>query len=75
MGALGQAGGKSGNCSMVNMSGSSMGKVGSSVDCSTGGKVVGTSSGNGRLVSGDDRSVRVGDQVGVQQSSRWLQLQ
>ena len=52
-----------------------MGKVGSSVDCSTGGKVVGTSSGNGGLVGGDDRSVRVGDQVGVQQSSRWLQLQ
>ena len=60
MGALGQAGGKSGNCSMGNMSGSSMGKVGSSVDCSTGGKVVGTSSGNGGLVGGDDRSVRVG---------------
>ena len=60
---------------MGNMSGSSMGKVGSSVDSSTGGKVVGTSSGNGGLVGGDDRSVRVGDQVGVQQSSRWLQLQ
>ena len=59
--------GKSGKCSM--------GKVGTSVDSSTGGKVVGTSSGNGGLVSGDDRSVRVGDQVGVQQSSRWLQLQ
>ena len=67
--------GNSGNCSMGNMSGSSMGKVGSSVDSSTGGKVVGTSSGNGGLVGGDDCSVRVGDQVGVQQSSRWLQLQ
>ena len=32
MGALGQAGGTSGNCTMGNMSGSSMGKVGSSVD-------------------------------------------
>ena len=30
---------------------------------------------NGGIVGGDDRSVRVGDQVGVQQSSRWLQLQ
>ena len=50
-----------------------MGKVGSSVDSSTGGKVVGTSSGNGGLVGGDDRSVRVGDQVGVQQSSLKLQ--
>ena len=67
MRALGEAGGKSRKCSM--------GKVGTSVDSSTGGKVVGTSSGNGGLVGGDDRSVRVGDQVGVQQSSRWLQLQ
>ena len=30
---------------------------------------------NGGIVGGDDRSVRVGDQVGVQQSSWWLQLQ
>ena len=59
--------GKSGKCSM--------GKVGNSVDSCTGGKVVGTGSSNGGLVGGDDRSVRVGDQVGVQQSSRWLQLQ
>ena len=57
--------GNSGNCSMGNMSGS-MGKVGSSVDSTTGGKVVGASCGNGGLVGGDDRSVRVGDQVGVQ---------
>jgi len=57
--------GNSGNCSMGERSGS-VGKVGSSVDSSTGGKVVGTSSGNGGLVSRDDRSVRVGDQVGVQ---------
>ena len=63
--------GKSGKCSM--------GKVGTSVDSSTGGKVVSTGSSNGGLVGGlvggDDRSVRVGDQVGVQQSSWWLQLQ
>ena len=57
--------GNSGNCSMGNMSGS-MGKVGSSVDSSTGGKVVSTGSSNGGLVGGDDRSVRVGDQVGDQ---------
>ena len=50
--------GNSGNCSM--------GNIGSSVDSSTGGKVVGTSSGKGGLIGGDDRSVRVGDQVGVQ---------
>ena len=50
--------GKSGKCSM--------GKVGTSVDSSTGGKVVSTGSSNGGLVGGDDRSVRVGDQVGVQ---------
>ena len=43
-----------------------MGKVGTSVDSSTGGKVVSTGSSNGGLVGGDDRSVRVGDQVGVQ---------
>ena len=52
MRALGQAGGRSGKCS--------------SVDSSTGGKVVGTGSSNGGLVGGDDRSFRVGDQVGVQ---------
>ena len=59
MRALGEAGGKSRKCSM--------GKVGTSVDSSTGGKVVGTSSGNGGLVGGDDRSVRVGNQVHVAQ--------
>ena len=64
--------GNSGNCSMGERR-RSVGNIGSSVDSSTGGKVVGTSSGNGGLVGGDDRSVRVGDQVGVQQSSRWLQ--
>ena len=47
--ALGEAGGKSRKCSM--------GKVGTSVDSSTGGKVVGTGSSNGGLVGGDDRSV------------------
>ena len=57
--------GNSGNCSMGERS-RSMGKVGSSVDSSTGGKVVGTSSGNGGLVGGDNSSVRVGHQVGVQ---------
>merc|ERR1719153_1752630 len=57
--------GNSRNCSMGERSGS-MGNIGSSVDSSTGGKVVGTSSGNGGLVSRDDSSVRVGDQVGVQ---------
>ena len=49
MRALGEAGGKSRKCSM--------GKVGTSVDSSTGGKVVGTGSSNSGLVGGDDRSV------------------
>ena len=43
-----------------------MGKVGTSVDSSTGGKVVGTGSSNSGLINGDNGSVGVANKVGVQ---------
>ena len=45
---------------------SSVGNLSSSVVAATGSKVVGTGSGNCRLVGRDDGTVGVGDQVGVE---------
>ena len=57
--------GNRGNSSVGEV-GRGMGHVGSSMVAATGSKVIGTGSGNGRLVSWDDGTVGVADQGSVQ---------